>query len=83
MNSILLKPEFKDRIIAYGKSALPLGQRDDLADLLILSYEANRSDYIDMFQDPPTLAELKGEKVDAILQQLPINQETDKNEEIN
>lgn len=70
MKPIVLKQEFSGKVIAYGKSGNALGERDDLAELLILSYEAKRQDYIDMFEDPPSLEELKGEKVNEVLNEL-------------
>lgn len=68
--TVTLKPEYKDKVIAYNNSAATLGQRNDLDKLLILSYEAGRTDYLDMFTNPPSLAELKAASVGDILQSI-------------
>lgn len=70
---IKLKPEFKNRIIAFGDSADALGKRNDLHKLLLLAYRANRQDYIDMFDDPPTEAQLKKASTDEALAAIPPN----------
>lgn len=64
---IKVKPEFRKTIIAFGKSGKPLGERDDLADLLISVYRAKHQRIIDMFDNPPSLEELEGKDVDKAL----------------
>lgn len=68
-----LKPEFKKRVIAYGDSGKALGQRNDLHKLLLLSYQSGRQDYIDMFDNPPTHAQLKKTLTDEALATIPPN----------
>ena len=60
--ALTIKPQFANIKIAFNGSGLPLGQRSqaDLKLLLILSYTANRADYVAMFVSPPTLNELLG-----------------------
>lgn len=70
---IKIKPEFKKKVIAYGDSGAALGQRNDLHKLLLLSYNAGRQDYIDMFDDPPTEAQLKKALTDEALGVIPPN----------
>lgn len=64
---IKVKPEFRKTKIAFGKSGEPLGERDDLADLLIAVYRARHQRIIDMFDNPPSLEELEGKDVDKAL----------------
>lgn len=53
-----LKEEFKDFEIAYNGKHAPLGERDDLDKFLIIAHRANRQDYLNMFNNPPTLNDL-------------------------
>lgn len=55
---ITLLDQYSTRIIGYNNSGAPLGQRDDLNELLIISYQSNRADYLAMFVNPPTLDQL-------------------------
>lgn len=70
---IKLKPEFKNKVIAYGDSGQALGKRNDLHKLLLLAYQAGRQDYIDMFDNPPTSAQLKKALTDEALAAIPPN----------
>ncbi len=57
---LTIKAEFANRVMGFGHSAIPLGQRSqqDRKVLLILAYTAGRADYVAMFVNPPTLAQL-------------------------
>lgn len=62
-----LKPGFKNKKIAFGKSGRPLGQRDDLDDLAIIAIESGNRSLIELFTHLPDIAELKRQRVEAQL----------------
>jgi len=48
--ALKIKPEFKDTVIGFNNSGLPLGQRKDLHILWETAKATNRQDYLDMFE---------------------------------
>ena len=61
---IKLKAEFNDHVIGFNNSAAPLGERKDLDKLVVMAHRAGRQDYLDMFDNPPSLDEVLGEVAD-------------------
>lgn len=59
------KPEFKDTVIGFNNSGLPLGQREDLQVLYDLAKANNREDYLAMFEGEPETDEEKAKKFNA------------------
>jgi hypothetical protein len=60
----IVKEEFQNKKISFGKSGLPLGQRDDIDELAIIALESNDKSLLNLFEKLPPLAELKKKKVD-------------------
>lgn len=59
---IKVKEQFKNEVFGFNNSAAPLGQRDDL-DQLVKDARFHKQKYIlDMFEDLPTDEELLTEK---------------------
>jgi len=48
--ALKIKPEFKDTVIGFNGSGLPLGQRNDLHVLFETAKANNRQDYLNMFE---------------------------------
>lgn len=68
MANIKIKEEFLQTVVAFGKSGLPLGSRDDLADLAIMAQESGDPVLLQYFDGKlPTVAALKKAKTDAEL----------------
>ncbi|MGE9312889.1 hypothetical protein ACLOAU_14675 [Niabella sp. CJ426] len=66
------KEEFKDQRVAFGKSAAPLHLRDDLHELAILALESGDKSLLHLFEELPTLEELKKAKTDRDLGRISI-----------
>lgn len=70
MTPIILKEESKERVIAFNNSAAPLGQRNDLDKFLRIAHEANRQDYLDLFEQAPSYDEVMlaaGEHIEGLI----------------
>jgi hypothetical protein len=63
--ALKVKPEFKDTVIGFNNSGLPLGQREDLQTLYDLAKANNREDYLAMFEGEPETEKEKAEKFNA------------------
>lgn len=59
-----VKEEFRNKKISFGKSGLPLGERDDVDELAIAALESNDKSLLKLFEQLPPLAELKKKRVD-------------------
>lgn len=68
---IKIKETAKEKVIAYNGCALPLGQRNDYAELAIIALESNDPSLLEVFETLPTLEELKKQKVEQTLPELP------------
>ncbi|WP_073077876.1 hypothetical protein [Chitinophaga jiangningensis] len=55
---IKVKDAYLGTVVAYGHSALPLKERDDLIDLAILAIKSNDPTLLKLFDDLPPLSEL-------------------------
>jgi hypothetical protein len=66
-----IKKEYLQTTVAFGKSGLPLGNRDDIDDLAIIALESKDKTLLSLFETLPTLAELKKSKVDTELKAIP------------
>lgn len=66
---ISIKPKFKSIKVAFGKSAKPLGVRDDLLELAIIARSSNNQTLLNYFDKLPSLDELKREKLESSLSQ--------------
>jgi hypothetical protein len=62
--NVIIKKEFENEVIGFGKSALPLGKRDDLNDLGIIAHESGNPLLLRLFENLPSLASLKKAKTD-------------------
>lgn len=58
------KQEFKDKRVAFGKSAAPLYLREDLDELAVIALESGDKTLLDLFEHLPSLEELKKQKTD-------------------
>lgn len=45
-----IKQEYKNLVIGFNHSALPLGERNDLHILYAIAKASHRQDYLDMFE---------------------------------
>lgn len=81
--NIVIKKEFLDTPIGFGKSSLPLGQRKDLVELAILAHESKDPSISQFFEDLPPLADLKKAKTDIELKSIrPVIEEKPTEQEI-
>jgi hypothetical protein len=66
-----IKNEFKNKRVAFGNSAAPLYQRQDIDELAILALESQDSSLLRLFQEPlPELSILKKNKTDIELKKI-------------
>ena len=68
---IKIKETAKEKVIAYNGRALPLGQRSDYAELAMITLESNDPSLLEVFETLPTLEELKKQKLEQTLPELP------------
>lgn len=68
MGLVKIKKKYETTVIAFGSSGLPLGKRDDLDALAIIAHESNDQKLKDLFEELPSLADLKKAKVEKELQ---------------
>ena len=59
-----IKKEHIKQVVAFGKSAAPLSERDDLDELAILAIESGDKLLLSYFEELPTLDILKKSKTD-------------------
>jgi hypothetical protein len=59
-----IKPEFKDKKIAFNKHGTPIGSRPDIDDLAIMALESGDPSLLKLFKKLPLLSELKKQKTD-------------------
>jgi hypothetical protein len=61
MNNILVKPKYRDVVIGFNNSSLPLGYRTDLHIIYSLAKEKNNEAILEMFEPVPdeTLEKIK------------------------
>lgn len=76
-----LKKAHHDTVVGFNNSAKPLGHRDDLVDLAIMAQESNQRSLQELFEELPSLAELKKIKEGIVLPQLPPTDSTDEQSE--
>ena len=76
---IKIKETAKEKVIAYNGCALPLGQRNDYAELAIIALESGDPSLLEVFETLPTLEELKKQKVEQSLPELPELSKTSSN----
>lgn len=66
-----INPIYKNKRVAFGKSAAPLYKRTDIDDLAILALESKDPTLLRLFNKLPELKVLKKAKTDAELKKLP------------
>lgn len=54
-----IKPKYFNKRVAFGKSAAPLHNREDIDDLAIIAHESGNKNLIDLFETLPELSVLK------------------------
>jgi len=66
-----IKEEFKNKRLAFGKSANPLYKRSgiEINELAIIAHESKDKSLLQLFETFPTLAELKKTKTDQQLKE--------------
>jgi hypothetical protein len=69
----VIKPEYKDKKVAFNDSASPIGSRDDIDDLAIIAQESNDPSLLKLFKKLPALSQLKKIKTDGQLKQITAN----------
>jgi hypothetical protein len=69
---ITLKKEHESTIIGYNNSGIPLGKRNDLSKLLTIAYESGHSKLFDLFEEYPSLEELKESNGKAFLAKIKV-----------
>ena len=62
--SLKIKEAFKDKVIGFNRSSVPLGRRNDLHILYDIAKRSNRQAWLDMFEEV-TEAEVEEVKVQA------------------
>lgn len=72
MAKAIIKKEHLRTIVAFGKSGLPLGQRNDIDELAILAVKSKDPSLIGLFEYLPTLQELQSGSVEEVLKDNPI-----------
>lgn len=71
--NLLIKEEFKQTVVAFGNSGLPLGMltADKVLDLAIIARESNSPSMIRYFKEPlPSLEDLRKARVDVKLNEI-------------
>ena len=62
-----LKDSAKEELVGFNNSALPLGERKDVADLAALAVRTNNPELKKYFEKLPTLEQVNGAQVDSFL----------------
>lgn len=65
-----IKKNHHQTTVAFGKSGLPLGHRDDIDQLAIIALESKDQRLMSLFEYLPSLEELKKQKVDKELSRI-------------
>lgn len=63
----IIKEEYKNKRIGFGKSADPLSQRTDIDDLAIIARQSNDPSIVKLFKFLPELADLKRARTESQL----------------
>lgn len=67
-----IKEQFLTKYIAFGKSAEPLGKREDIDDLAIIALTSNNKTLLDLFESIPSLGILRKNKTESELKRIVI-----------
>lgn len=67
---IVIKKDFLNKRVAFGKSAAPLHKRDDIEELAIIAIESQDPTLLRLFESLPALAALKKKKTDRQLKEI-------------
>lgn len=59
-----IKTKYFNKRVAFGKSAAPLHNREDIDDLAIIAHESGNKNLLDLFETLPELSVLKKVKTD-------------------
>jgi hypothetical protein len=62
-----VKPEYKDKKIAFGKHYTAISSREDIDDIAIAALESNDPSLLKLFKKLPDLSQLKKVKTEAAL----------------
>lgn len=62
--ALKLKPQYRDVVIGFNNSSLPLGLRDDLYKLYEIAMIKNHKAHLEMFEEVPDQKELDQIKED-------------------
>lgn len=73
-----IKSDYHQKVVAFGKSALPLGKRDDIDDLAIIAHESGDPTILDLFDVLPALDDLKKAKTDSELPVITVSKKESK-----
>jgi hypothetical protein len=65
-----IKEKFLNKVVGFGKSGKPLGERDDIDDLAIIALSSNNKTLLDLFEEIPSLDILKKNKTESVLEGL-------------
>lgn len=59
---VKVKEQYKDRVVGFNGSGLPLGKRTDLKDLAEIAIKSNDKILLELFEELPTIAEIEKSK---------------------
>ena len=71
MENFKLKDSAKEEVVGFNNSALPLGERKDVAELAALAVRTNNPELKKYFDELPTLEQVNGAQVDSFLETQP------------
>lgn len=67
MSLSVIKPQYANKYVGFGKGSGRLGKRQDIDDLAIIALESKDESLLTLFETLPPLADLKKNKVETLL----------------
>ena len=65
-----IKEQYKDKVVGFNNSTIPLGYRDDLDKLAEISIQSNDPSLLELFEEIPSLEKLYEEKGKKLIEEL-------------
>ncbi len=68
--NLKIKEKYKNKVVGFNNSTIPLGQRDDIEKLAEIALRSNDKTLLELFMEPPTLEELNSKKGHKLIQEI-------------
>ena len=65
-----IKEQYKNKVVGFNNSATSLGERDDIDILAEIALSSNDLSLIELFEQIPTLEELRNKKGEKLISEL-------------